>query len=104
MQFNNRFTKEEVLAMPQYTLTTENVVKAYLAVIDAHDFAIKKFPNWPISVYAGNTIIGEEFGEACKAALDTKFKNHPLKDMLVEHAQSAAMHIRQLQHLMNVEE
>lgn len=98
-----KFTLTEVLRVEEYTLTKENAAAAFQAVKEAHDFAIDKYPTWPINVFVGNNIIGEEFGEALKAALDTKFKGHPLKEMLVEHAQAAAMHVRQLQHLMNVD-
>lgn len=99
-----RFSKAEVLAMPQYPLTIQNLSDAFDLVRDAHDFAVNKFPSWPISIYAGDDIIAEEFGEGAKAALDAKWKNHPMSDLLLEHAQAAAMHIRQLQHILNVDE
>jgi hypothetical protein len=48
------------------------------------------------------TIIGEEFGESCKAAIDTKYKDEPIENMIAECAQAAAMCIRQIQHLLVV--
>jgi hypothetical protein len=99
-----KFTPQDVLEFEQYKLINDNFGLAMVSVIEAHEHAVNKFPHWPVSVHVGNTIIGEEYGEACKAALDVMFKDHPLQELLTEHAQAAAMHIRQLQHLLNVED
>lgn len=99
-----KFTVDEVTKVEQYKITKENAAAAFNIVREAHDEAIEKYPWWPINVYVGNSIIAEEFGEAVMASLDLKFKNHPLKDLLKEHGQAAAMHVRQLQHLLNVVE
>lgn len=37
------------------------------------------------------TILGEEFGEACKAGLETEYRNAPLKDLEKELTQTMAV-------------
>ena len=88
----------------QYPLTDAFLTEAYDMVSEEHAQAILKFPRWPVSIFVGQTIIGEEVGEAEQAALDIPFDlakgNGSVANLLKEHAQAAAMHVRQIQHIL----
>lgn len=67
-----------------------------------HTDAMNKFPLWPVDILAGEVIVAEEVGEAHKAALDYVVNDGPIEAVILEHAQAAAMHIRQIQYLFKV--
>lgn len=54
-------------------------------------------PKWPEDVVYQAAILGEEAGEVTKAALDHQFKNQPLRNVLDEAIQTAAMGVRMLE-------
>ena len=60
------------------------------------DKAQKKHPSWPNGLAWPLTIIGEEYGEACQAAIEFEFNKAPLEDVRTELAQCAAMCLRTL--------
>lgn len=69
-----------------------------------HTKAINKFPNWPVNPYEGYTVLAEEVGELAKALLDYEHKGASIDDAITEAAQSGAMCIRVLQHLLYLKE
>lgn len=54
---------------------------------------------WPADILHGIAIIGEEFGEATKAAFDFAYNGEPLEEVQVELVHTAAMCLRMLLHL-----
>ena len=63
-----------------------------------------KFPGWPDDVVHGAAIMGEEAGEALKAALDLYYGRGSLEELKKETAQAGAMAIRFLAYLETLEE
>jgi hypothetical protein len=68
--------------------------------------AVQKFPWWPSNIFVGQSVVSEECGEACKATLDyvQKPDSASLDGIIKEHAQAAAMHMRQMQYLIGLKQ
>ena len=61
--------------------------KTILALVqDERDRQQRKWGIQTHSIPEWMTILGEEFGEACKAGLETEYRNAPLKDLEKENA------------------
>lgn len=63
--------------------------------------AENKFPRWPEDPVHGAAILGEEAGEALKAALDYYYGQRDLRTLKKELIQTAAMAFRFLLNLNN---
>ena len=63
--------------------------------------AVDKFPTWPNDVLHAVAVLGEEFGELTKAALQLTYEPHKtsMSELRKEAIQTAAMSIRFLQSL-----
>ena len=70
-----------------------------IAISVEFDRAESLHPDWPDGLFIPLAIIGEELGEANKAALEHHFNGAPLQDLKDELIQTAAMCARMLTYL-----
>ena len=56
--------------------------------------AEKEFPWWPKNIFNALAIVGEEYGETQKAALEAKYENKPIEEIYKKACQTAAMSFR----------
>lgn len=72
------------------------VTKAHLLVAGEIEHAMRKFPTWPTDPLHAVAVLGEEFGELTKAALQLTYEPHKasVADVRMEAIQTAAMALR----------
>lgn len=63
-------------------------------VFDELRRAEEKFPIWPYNIFEALAILGEEFGELQRAALQYKHEGQPYGNVRKEAVQTAAMALR----------
>lgn len=85
--------------MEKFNLGNDYGDQASIVIVDELNKALLKFPWWPVSVYAANTILMEEVGEAAQACLDYRTGKGSIDDIIKEYAQCGAMCHRAIQHL-----
>jgi hypothetical protein len=71
-------------------------------ILDELDFACKKYPKMPSSIFPALSLISEELGEAHQAALDVTFKDAKVESVIAELAQTAAMCMRAMKALKDI--
>lgn len=66
------------------------------AVLDEIERALRKFPTWPTDPLHALAVLGEEFGELTRAALQSVYEPHKVTsdDLRSEAVQTAAMALR----------
>lgn len=70
------------------------VKKALCDIVEEHDRAIAKFPEWPVDILHAASVVGEESGELTRAALQSTYENGAKDNCLKEAVQTGAMAIR----------
>ena len=77
-----------------------NVLRVVDSLIDELIDAVRKHPNWPADIVHATAIMVEEAGEAMQAALDVYYHDGDIECLRTELAQTGAMCIRALVHLV----
>ena len=85
--------------MPHQSLKHQRGTAAVGRIFAELAKAEEKHPSWPGGLAWPLAIVGEEYGEACQAAIDHEYKGAPLERVRVELAQCGAMCLRALVHL-----
>jgi hypothetical protein len=90
---NAQFRQDLINMMPLNDLVADELNKA-----------IRKFPQWPVSISSAHLILAEEFGELSKALCEYQWGRGPKEAVICELAQTGAMLHRLYDHLNRTEE
>ena len=71
--------------------TRNNLSKALVSVLDERKRQDEKWGEQNHDPFLYLTVLGEEFGEVCKAALDARFKGGSFEHLREEAVQTAAV-------------